>query len=85
MHSDIHESIWVKLGIMIVAVELYILMLILLTLTFIQGHRSAKKQKPLHQLSHKVFSWFEWNYGDLFVWWTSYSFDLIQMISSIEY
>ena len=28
---------------------------------WIQGHRSAKKQKRLCQLSHKVINWFEWN------------------------
>ena len=39
-----------------------------------------RKQTVLHQLSHKVFSWFGWKLvccWDLFVWWTSYSFYLV--------
>ena len=66
IHSDIYESIWFKLGLMTDTVELYILILVLLTLTLIQGHRSARKQKLWRQLSHKVFlggrvGWFGWN------------------------
>ena len=54
-----------------------------LSLTLIQGHGSAWKQKLLHKLSHKVFSQFKWNVvysWDLLVWWTSYSFYLIHSV-----
>ena len=58
MHSYIYKSIWFKLGIMIDAVILYILIQYSLTLTMNQSHRSAKKQELLRQLS--VFDQFEW-------------------------
>ena len=44
MHSDVYESIWSKLGMMIDTIVLYILVLVLLFLTLIQGHRTARKQ-----------------------------------------
>ena len=56
MHSDVPELIWFKLGLMIVTIVLYSLILVLLTLTLIQGHMSARKQKLLHQVSRKVFN-----------------------------
>ena len=34
-------------------IELYILILVKVTLTFIQGHRTVKKEKLVHQLSNK--------------------------------
>ena len=37
------------------SLELCIVILVWLTLTFIQGHRSVRKQKLLRQLSHNVF------------------------------
>ena len=61
MHSHVYESIWFKVGMMIDTIELYILILTLLILTLIQGHRSTKKKKVLFQLSHKVFTLFGWN------------------------
>ena len=84
MHSEVYESVWSKLGMIIDTVALYILILLWLALTLIQGHRSARKQKLLPQLSHKVFNQFEslWMYyWDLFVWWTLYSFYLVHSIS----
>ena len=47
---------WLKLGLMVDTIVFYILIVVLLTLTLIQGHRRARKQKHLQQLSHKVFS-----------------------------
>ena len=45
---------------MIDSIVLYILTLILLTLTLILGHKSARKQKLVHQLSHSFQSiWME--------------------------
>ena len=64
-------------------IVLNIWILVWLTLTLIQDHRSARKQKLLCQLFHKVFNWFEWNlvyYRDLLVWWTSYSFYLVHSV-----
>ena len=58
-------------------------MLVLVTLTFIQGHRSTRKQKLLCQLSRKAFNQFWWNLAycwDSLVWWTLYSFYLLQSI-----
>ena len=46
--------VWFKLGMMIDTIVLYILILVYLILIFIQGHKSARKQKLLRQLSHKV-------------------------------
>ena len=66
MHSDIYQWIWFKLGMMIDTIVLYILILVYLTLTFIQGHWSVRKQQLLSQLCHKVFIWFEWN--SVFCW-----------------
>ena len=55
MHSNVYESIWFKLGVMIDTIEFYILILNLWTLALIQGHRSARKQKHLPQLTDNVF------------------------------
>ena len=49
MDSNVYELIWFKLCRIIDTIKLYILILVLLTLT--QGHRSARKQKLLRQLS----------------------------------
>ena len=72
-----------RLGVMIHTIVLYILIIVSLTLTLIQGHRSERKQKLLHQFSHIGFKWFEWNlvyHRDLLVWWTSYSFYLVHSV-----
>ena len=61
MHSGICNSIWFKHSLMIDDIQLYIVILALLTLTLIPGHRSAWKQIPLWQLSHKGLDWFGWN------------------------
>ena len=55
MHSAVYEWIWFGLGMMIEAVVLYILILVWLTMTLIQDHRSAKckKAKP----SVPITSW----------------------------
>ena len=45
LHSNLHKSIWLKLDMMIDTIEPYIFMLVYLTLTFIQGHKNARKQK----------------------------------------
>ena len=58
MHSDVFEWICFKRGVMVDTVVLYIL---ILSLTLIQGHRSARKQNFLWQLSHKFVIWFGWN------------------------
>ena len=61
MHLDSNESVWFQLGMNINTIEFYILILVSLTLMVIQGDRSARKQKLLWQLSHKVFYQFRWN------------------------
>ena len=68
---------------MIDTIELYILILVQLTFTLIQDHRSARKLKLQWQLSPKVFDRFGWNLiycWDLLVWWTSYSFYLVHSV-----
>ena len=72
----------IQIGIMQDTVELHSLILVYVTLTLIQGHRSVGKQELLHQ-SHKVFNWFELNLvycWDWLVWWTSYLFHLVHLI-----
>ena len=44
MPSDIYELIWYTSSLMMDNVELYILILVYLTMTLLQGHRSARKQ-----------------------------------------
>ena len=58
MHLDTCELIWYNCGIMIDSIQLYIVTLVLLSMTLIQGHRSGRKQKLLWQLSHKPFNQF---------------------------
>ena len=48
-----------KLVMSIDTIKPYILILVYPTLAFIRGHWSARKQKLLRQLSHKVFNRFE--------------------------
>ena len=47
MHSVIYELIWFKLGMMVDTTEVYILILVWVTLTSIRGHRDVRKF--LHQ------------------------------------
>ena len=49
MHSDIYTPIWLKLDAVVDTTELSILILVFVTLTLIQGHRDARKQKLLYQ------------------------------------
>ena len=58
MHSDVYESIWFKLARMIYIIKFYVSVLVYVTLTLVQGHNDARKQKLLHKLSHKVFNLF---------------------------
>ena len=44
MHLDIYESISFKVGMVIDADEVFILILVWGTVAFIQGHRGANKQ-----------------------------------------
>ena len=59
VHLDVYESISFKRGV-ISTIRLYISILVQLTLTFIQGLRSARKQNSQRQLSYKVFDQLEW-------------------------
>ena len=52
MHSVIYKQIRFKLG-LIDSAKLYMLILVKVTVTLIQGHRVVGKQKPLGQLSLK--------------------------------
>ena len=75
----VYEPVWCKLGMMIDTIELYSLILVGVILTFIGGHRCARKWKLQHQLSHQVRAGFEWNLvccQYLWVCWTSFSFHL---------
>ena len=54
LHADIFDLIWLKAGIVIDNIETYILILEKLNMTFIQGHRIARKQTFLFQLFRKV-------------------------------
>ena len=47
IESDFNGPIWFKLGTMIDATKLHILTLVCVTLTLIQGHGDARKQKLL--------------------------------------
>ena len=58
MHSDICEPVWFKIGIMIVATELYILILVYMTLTIIQGHREERKQNFCSSFLPKLWTFF---------------------------
>ena len=64
MHSDVMNRFRFELGMMIDIIILCIFILVEFTLILIQGHRSARKQKLLYQLSHLVFNRFEWNLVD---------------------
>ena len=55
-HSDVCQMGWFKLDVMIDTTRFNTLMLILVIVTFIKGHRDARTQKLLCQLSLKVFN-----------------------------
>ena len=75
---------WLRLGTVIDTIELYILIPVYLALTLIQGHRSARKQKIMQQLSHIIyFNRFRWNLvycWNLLVRWTPYSLYVIYLV-----
>ena len=56
MHLDVYEPLWFKLGMMMGVTELYILILVYLTFTFVQGHYNAGKRTLLRYLCQKVLS-----------------------------
>ena len=55
MHSDVYKSIWSKLGVMLRTIILYILILVHLTLTLNQGHKSARKQNSPTPIISQTF------------------------------
>ena len=57
MQSDIYEPIWFKLDMMIDTTKLYILMLVYLTLTLIQGQGGARKQTAFVSVILYSFQW----------------------------
>ena len=57
-----YEPLWLKHCLMISNTELYILILVKVTLAFIQLHREARKQNFLFQLPPKVFDQFKGNF-----------------------
>ena len=57
MALGVYELILFKHGILIDSTEVYILILVCVTLTVIQGYNFVKKGKLLSQLSHKFLSW----------------------------
>ena len=52
--DNVHLLIWFQLGMIVDTIELSILILVSMTLTFVQGHRNARKQKLMCQLFYKV-------------------------------
>ena len=54
MHFDVYKLIWFKDGLMIDTTDLYISIVVLVTLTLIQGHCNERKQKLLQRLFFKV-------------------------------
>ena len=54
MYAEVCEPVWFKHSLLIEIAELCSLMLVYMTLTLIQGHRGARKQKLLCWLSHKL-------------------------------
>ena len=57
----VYELIWFKLILKLDTAELYILILVYMTLTLVQDQRGVKEQENLHQLSHTLVNQFEWN------------------------
>ena len=54
IHLDVYERVGFKVGMTSHSIELYILILVLLTLTFNKVTGVQKKQTNMRQLSHKV-------------------------------
>ena len=84
MHLDVYKLNWFKPDIndrhCWDTTERYILILVWMTLTLIQGCRYATKRRSLRRLPHKVANEFEWSLvccWDLFIWWISYPFYLV--------
>ena len=53
LYSDIYRLISFKFGLMIKTTKLYILILVSMTLTFIQGHSGIRNKKLWCPFSHK--------------------------------
>ena len=47
MHSDVYELIWFRFSMITDTIVLYILILVRITLTFTEGHRSMRKKQVL--------------------------------------
>ena len=56
VHLDIYKLTWFKLGIRLVTVELCILILVLMTLTFISGHGNVRESEHFKAIYLKKFS-----------------------------
>ena len=61
MHSDIYELIWFELCMMIETAKLYILILVYVTLTLIQGYRDARKDRLYSNCLPKSLMGLVWN------------------------
>ena len=81
------EHLWpglLKLCIMVVAIKLYSLLPISITFTFIHGYKCARKLS----LSLKFLDETAWNliwFWDMLVWWSQYSFSIIDVSPFIGY
>ena len=67
--------------------DLFVFILVWVTLTFIQGHSGTRRQKLLDQLSHKVLCWFLWKLvscWDILVCWNSFLCYLVQCVFKRE-
>ena len=63
MCSDVYEFICCRLDVMIGITRHYIFILACVIVTFIQGHRGARKRKLLCRLSDKLLNQFKWNWS----------------------
>ena len=73
---QMYEPTLFRLGLMIGTTELYICLLIWVTLAVIQGLIDVRKQNLMHQLSSKVLDPFGWTFQscwEILVWGTFYS------------
>ena len=73
MHSDIYEPAWFKHDLMRDTSDLYILILVHINLTLIPGHRDAREQNLLCQLSPEVFNGFGWDWHAVETCWSDKS------------
>ena len=86
LYSDIFRLISFRCGMMIETFILYILIPVLMTLTFIQGHRYIGNQKLSRPFSCK-WNWFRWNWvccHNLLVCWSSCQICLVCHIQGRE-